>query len=263
MERLRLNTGVERVGVRFHPRPDWRPMAPDEVAMLVDEAPSAADRLRTSLLAIPSRLRAAWWDHIDQTTYERFASELLGFLRFKDLPLPSRCEVEVAVSRTDQAGTRLDPATGGLGGLAPTPSTPGALRAPVVAAINLGDEATHIVQLNLPAAAMADLVGEAGTAPALPLADLAPRFFEMRPAYPLVRIRLDPGEGLWFPAADVVSDGWTCEKRELDVVLTIRGGAAAAGGEHAARGAVSRSSAVSPNPTLRTISSVSKRAGAN
>ena len=96
-----------------------------------------------------------------------------------------------------------------------------------VAAINLGDDATHIVVLNLPPTAIARLVGEADTAPALPLAELAPRFFESRPAYPLVRIRLDPGEGVWFPA-DVIYDGWTCEKRELHIVLTIRGGTAVA-----------------------------------
>jgi hypothetical protein len=95
----------------------------------------------------------------------------------------------------------------------------------VVAAINLGDEASHIVLLNLPPAGMAGLVDEAGAGPAPPLADLTPRFFEARSTYPLVRIRLDPGEGLWFPTSGVVCDGWTREKRELDVVLTIRRGA--------------------------------------
>jgi hypothetical protein len=218
-ERLRLNGGVERVGARFQPRRDWRPLAPDEVTQLVDEEPPAAAPLRTSLFVLPAWLRAAWWDQVDQTSYERFARELLGFLRFKALPLPALCEVRVTVSRPGQTGTRSNPTTGDLSGLAPTPSMPGAAE---VAAINLGDEATHVVLLNLPPGAMAGLLG-ADIAPVLPLAELVPRFFEARAAYPLVRIRLDPGEGLWLPAEDVIHDGWTCEKRDLDIVLTIAG----------------------------------------
>jgi hypothetical protein len=219
-ERLRLNGGVERARARFHPRGDWRPLAPAELALLLDEAPAAADPLRASLLVLPAWLRAAWWDRVDRAGYERFASELLGFLRFKALPLPALCEVRVTVSRPGQTGTRLDPTTGDLSGLAPSPSLPGA----EVAVINLGDEATHVVFLNLPPAAMGQMVcGRAGSSPTLPLVDLVPWFFEARAAYPIVRIRLEPGEGLWFPAGDVVHDGWTCEKRELDVVLTIGG----------------------------------------
>jgi hypothetical protein len=220
-ERLRLNGGVERAHARFHPRRDWRPLAPEELAQLVDDAPAGADPLRASLLVVPAWLRAAWWDQVDRAGYERFASELLGFLRFKALPLPALCEVRVTVSRPGQTGTRLDPTTGDLSGLAPAPSVPGAAD---VAAVNLGDEATHVVLLNLPPATMGQMVcGRAGSSPTLPLVDLVPWFFEARSAYPLVRIRLDPGEGLWFPAGDVVHDGWTCEKRELDVVLTICG----------------------------------------
>jgi hypothetical protein len=218
-ERLRLNGGVERAGARFHPCADWRPLVPDELAQLVDEAPADAHPLRARLLVIPAWLRAAWWNQVDRASYERFASELLGFLRFKAMPLPALCDVRVTVSRPGQRGTRLD-AIGDLSGLGPAPSVPGAAE---VAAINLGDEATDVVLLNLQPGAMAEMIGgRAGGAPPLPLSDLVPRFFEARPAYPLVRIRLDPGEGLWFPG-DVVHDGWTCEKRDLDVVLTICG----------------------------------------
>jgi len=187
-DRLRLNSGIERVGAGLHPRADWRPPTADELSVLVDEAPPGVNPLRTNLLAIPARLRAAWWEHVDQAGYERFASELLEFLRFKDLPLPVLCAIEVTVSRPDQTGTRFHEAN----------------KAAPLAVVNLGDEASHIVMSNLPPPAMAD------------------RFFEARSAYPLVRIHLDPGEGLWFPSCDVICDGSTREKRELDVLLTIR-----------------------------------------
>jgi len=217
-ERLRVNGGIERVGARCHPRPDWRPLTPGEMTLLVDEAPPAADPPRADLLAIPARLQAAWWDQAGQSSYERFAGDLLEFLRFKDLSLPAMCEVEVAVSRPGQVGTRPGPEIGSLGGLA----APAAASAPVVVAINLGDEPTHIVLVNLSPPALVGLVGAAGDAAPLPLADLAGRFFEARPAYPLLRIRLDPREGLAFPAGGAIFDGWTCDKREPDVVLSIR-----------------------------------------
>ena len=53
--------------------------------------------------------------------------------------------------------------------------------------------------------------------------DLVSRFFEAYPNYPLTRVGLDPGEGVWFPRADVVHDGWPGAKQDADVVLTIRG----------------------------------------
>jgi len=187
-ERLCLNGGIERVDAGLHPRADWRPPTADELSMLVDEAPPGVNPLRTNVLAIPAWLRTAWWDHVDQTGYERFASDVLEFLRFKDLPLPPLCEIEVTVSRPDQTRTHLHDVT----------------KAAPLAVVNLGDEASHIILSNLPPSAMAD------------------RSVEARSAYPLVRIRLDPGEGLCFPPCGVICDGWTREKRELDVVLTIR-----------------------------------------
>jgi len=187
-ERLRVSDDMERVDAGLDPRVDWRPPTADELSMLVDEAPPGVNPLRTNLLAIPAWLRTAWWDHVDQTGYERFASDVLEFLRFKDLPLPPLCEIEVTVSRPDETRTRLHEAT----------------KAAPLVVVNLGDEASHIIMSNLPPAATAG------------------RPYEARSAYPLVRIRLDPGEGLWFPPCGVICDGWTREKRELDVLLIIR-----------------------------------------
>ena len=48
------------------------------------------------------------------------------------------------------------------------------------------------------------------------------------PTYPLIRVRLEAGDGLWLPARGVVYDVCTLDKREVDVALTIHG---EAGGE--------------------------------
>jgi len=271
-ERLRLNGGIERAEARIHPRADWRPPSGAELALLVSEGPPGSGPglpapaspgspaaatfdgehglrpLRVGVLAIPGRLRQAWWrtagsdPHGAQghEEYQCFVAALLEFLRFKRLLLPARCEVEVMASRPGQPGTRLDPG-GGLSGLRFGATGPQAADQRA-AAINLGDAATHLVLLNLHADAMrAHLVrgGEARAA-SLPLADLAARFFEEYPSYPLMRLRLDPGEGLWFPDAGIVYDGWTGAAEDIDVVLTIRGaleparsrGAGARGGGH-------------------------------
>ena len=53
--------------------------------------------------------------------------------------------------------------------------------------------------------------------------NLASRFFEAYPDYPLTRMSRDPGEGVWFPRDDLVHDGWRSAKQDADVVLNIRG----------------------------------------
>ena len=98
-----------------------------------------------------------------------------------------------------------------------------------MAVINLGDEPTHLVLLNLAPAAMASILGLPGpidpTLPAGP--DLLGRFFTTMPTYPLIRMRLEAGDGLWLPAHGVVYDVCTLDKREVDVALTIHGEAGA------------------------------------
>ena len=156
--------------------------------------------------------------------YQRFVAELLEFLRFKGLPLP----------RSVRGGGDGEPAGPARNATGPERKSERlALRrdraaAPPTSAppsINLGDATTHLVLLNLHAEAMRAHLARQGepTASSLPLPELAARFFEAYPTYPLMRLRLDPGEGLWFPDADVVYDGWTGATPDVDVVLTIRG----------------------------------------
>ena len=253
-DRLCLNGGIEREGRRVHPRPDWRRPTTRELTLLVGQDPereSPFNRVPVSqntesagpphheeislkpweagLVAIPARLREAWWTSAGwgvpptgrDEGYRRFVAAVLEFLRFKRLPLPARCEADLLASRPDLRGNRLDPTTGELSGLAF--SAPGSRR--MVGMINLGDETTHLVLLNVPAQGMRALLAPDGEMdpPSLSPSDLVSRFFEAYPDYPLTRVSLDPGEGMWFPGPDVVHDGWPGAKQDADVVLTIRG----------------------------------------
>src|SRR5262245_31696806 len=160
-DRLCLNSGIEREGTRLHPRSDWRSPSARELTLLVGQDPGREEICLKSgeagLIAIPTRLREAWWGSARWSAvptagedYRRFVTAVLEFLRFKRLPLPSRCDVDVLATRPDLKGIRLDPTTGELSGLGFSAS--GARR--TVGLINLGDEATHLVLLNLPADGM-------------------------------------------------------------------------------------------------------------
>jgi hypothetical protein len=88
--------------------------------------------------------------------------------------------------------------------------------------INLGDEPTHLVLLNLAPAAMAAMLGRPGPGENEVDPDLPRRFFAAFPDYPLIRVRLLAGDGLWLPPAGIVYDTCTLDQREVDVALTVR-----------------------------------------
>jgi hypothetical protein len=242
-DRLRVNSGVEPRDGRFFPRADWRLPAPEELALLTtDGAPAVPDGFRRqalSLFHIPEHLRRRWWDlaarqgdpaGIDAEAFQAFLRDVVAFCRFKGLPLLPACAFDVVVTAPGRVSTRVDAAAGCLAGLGfdlpPTcavPATEGAIPRPL-GAVNLGDEVTSLVLLNLPAARLLDRLGIGeGAAGACPtLGELARRFLTSFPAYPLVRVLLRPGDGYWLPAGGVVTDGYTVDKQEPDVLLLVR-----------------------------------------
>jgi hypothetical protein len=68
--------------------------------------------------------------------------------------------------------------------------------------INLGEEPTSVVFINQPAEQPLTLC----------------------PDYPPVRLRVEPGEGLRFPAGGLLVAGCTLDKHEVDMVLVVRHG---------------------------------------
>ena len=223
-DRLQLNGGVEARAGHVYPRCDWRRPSPHELGLLL-----AADPVQMGLLNLPAHVRGEWWAIAegagglpgDDARYRAFVDGVLAFLRFKDVPLPDRCRVDVHVSRPGQPSTRWDPVAGCPGGLAFGARGGDPALDEVASVINLGDEFTHLVFLNLAPPAMAGMAGlpwPAGTAPG---PDLLERFFAALPTYPLVRVQLEPGDGLWLPPRGIAHDVSTLDKREVDVALTI------------------------------------------
>ena len=233
--RLERNGGVELDRARVRPRDDWKPLTAAELEPLVGSDGGRDAMLAPTdlgLMQLPERLRSAWWDEAERSGEaltpgpgdERLLSELVEFFRFKRLPLPEHVSLEVVVSVPGMSSTRTD-AAGlleglGFGDRVATREQPARQALGIV---NLGDEASFIVLLELPPATLVARLEAAGERAARALAPraLVARYFAEFSQQPCLRLRLAPGEGLWLSPFGVVHDGSTQGKRDLDVVLRV------------------------------------------
>lgn len=234
-ERIRLGRMIERAG-NYFPAPEWRPATSAELALLLAET-AAADRPaaeiwneRISLFSIPEHIRSRWWRTAGRPEgpaagVEELARAISDFALFKNMPLPPRCTFDVVLSAPGQAAPPPEAADApGVNPAVRLPVSEQEARAPqrLIAAVNLGDERSSVVFLNLHRARMARILSAGEPRPRREAACLAPRFWAAFPTYPLVRLFLDPGEGIWFPVEGMIHTGYTLDKQEIDVWLSIR-----------------------------------------
>jgi hypothetical protein len=256
--RLAIGNGVEEQDGAHFPRGPWRSPTPDELALLVANTPASPPGVlplpggesepapaapcdpeaTTCLFQIPAHLRGAWWDLLDAAAdsggriegFDRFAARVAGFLCFKRLPPPASAQMEAVVTATGGRSIRRDATTGRPAGLGSTvaPWTPwpgGVAGSRLWGAVNLGDEDTALVMLNLPPATLAAELARLSRhhpAPAT-VGELVARFLRAFPDYPPIRLRLGPGEGCRLPAGGLILDGDPTGKQEPDVMLLISG----------------------------------------
>jgi hypothetical protein len=226
-DRLRVNSGTLAEHDRFQHSDDWRSATVVELAILHAAPSSNFPEADVALFAITEPLRARWWTLAEAAFgsaqndwFAGFANELAEFARFKGLPLPLTCTFDVLVN---DVGPDVPP-TGGLA-FNLDPATPFPVvesRPRLQGGINLGNEPTALVLLNLTADRMGEILQSQGEH-ASTLGDLANRFLARFPQYPLVRVTLRPGDGFWLPSGGLVFDGDTRGKESLDVMLMIRG----------------------------------------
>jgi hypothetical protein len=214
-DRLQLNSGVLMEGNCVMPRDDWRQPSSHEIELLTVLGSDAANTI--ALFNVPERLRVLWWDTAADpaaapAAFKAFSAQVLEFLQFKMLPLPPACNFELVIHAPDQASTR--PQAGGLIGELSSNR--------LVGAINLSDETTAVIFLNLGIAQLSNWslpVSGSGS-----IQDRARAFLSANPGYPLVKLNLGPAEGYWLPASPVVIDCDTRGRSEVDVQLVLRAG---------------------------------------
>jgi hypothetical protein len=225
--RLLLGAGVPR---------EWRQPDEQERSLLVHDpsTPLTRERLLDALclFQLPKHLQSAWWRLLERAGdtgaplegFDDFVVEVARFLAFKELPAPEGAVFDLLVSRPGLSAVGGEGLPFNLPVETPLPPREEPPRPRTWGGINLGDEPTWLVFVNRPAR---DLMTELGRSradlpPPATLGELAERFFNLCPDYPLVRLRIDPGEGFRLPAGGLLVAGCTLDKQEPDVMLLIR-----------------------------------------
>ena len=158
------------------------------------------------LFHIPERLQVRWWEFAagqadgagkQPLTFTQVAGEISEFLEFKRLPLPRPSTLEVAVSGAEQPSTKPE-----MAGLAADWS-----RAGLCGGINLGDQESSLLIINLGEAQLRDRV--LGLATSASFSERMTAFLRSHLDYPVLRIRLQPCEGYWLPATEFAMDSDT------------------------------------------------------
>jgi hypothetical protein len=195
-QRLLLGTGLEREGEGFFPQTGWRVPDESELKLLVLDAALPFERQALPnclcLFHLPQHLIAAWCRVLENAEeqgrmppdrFDAFVAQVVGFLAFKELPVPEGARFDLLLSKPGLPSVLEDEVA----------------RPRLWGGMNLGDEATSLVFINL-----------------------APQNPALCPDYPPVRLRIDPGEGFRLPAAGVLMDCCTLDKQEPDVLLLVR-----------------------------------------
>jgi hypothetical protein len=202
--RLSRSSGADADATTFAARGPL--VAPDDAEIdpgaSAHENDAAIGETEVALFLLPRHLVARWWALADAAPdegplpgFDAFAQAVLELFRFKALPLPepARCEA-IAIACGHRAGTSpvADAAAHGAAG-------------PRLLA-NLGPRAAHVVLLP---------VADQQIARGL-------RYLRDAPETALLRVRLDPGDGLWLPATDLLLDFEGEDADEAIVVLCLR-----------------------------------------
>jgi hypothetical protein len=211
-QRILLGTPEHGTGNDLLACSAWRTAGEGEVDLLVDPSPATSPGPDDSLclFQLPRHLLDTWWRLLERAGetgsghlegFDAFAVEVARFLAFKEIPVPEGARFDLLVTGPGQVSVRLE-------GPAPDPAADAGSR--LWGAINLGTEAASLVFLNLPPRA---LEGE-----------LVSHFLTLFPDYPLVRLRIEPGEGYRLPAGGLHTAGCTLDQADPDVWLLVRHG---------------------------------------
>jgi len=232
--RLRIGGGVVETDQGFIPQPPWRTPAHDELLLLsADTVPQADLEDCICLFHLPRHLLSEWWRLLEQGAatlgsaplpgFDTFVNQVSAFLAFKSIPLPEFARGDVVVSAAGQPfmhwGLRCSLLPHAQW---PSPSPPNGSPG-LWGVINLGDEETSLVLINLNLQQMAaELHRRSPDQPApATVGELTRRFLQSCADYPPVRLILGAGEGCRAPRGGLVVGRDSTSSQDPDVLLLI------------------------------------------
>ena len=233
---LSINSGVVTENGNNFPRDDWRPLSQEELEILTQSDKDTGYRHSLQLFNIPDRLHELFWDlDLEQVvrqlnnqvlvkSYGDFVDQLAEFLRFIEAPVPRRCEFQTMISALGQRSTRVDPSNKNTLGLKADRcyQEAGELMA---ASVNMGDETRSMVWLNLCPLLMRNVLERQNKKKIYKdeasLRNMVNNFLAEFPQYPILRLNIEPGQGIFFPFNCFIYDGYTMEMDGPDFNIMI------------------------------------------
>jgi hypothetical protein len=231
-QRLQINRGEARIEPLGTANLAWHPANESQLnALVTSETREDAWRQDICLFAIPEHLRVKWWEMAARQIetlpsrldgMEPFARAVAEFAQFKRVPLPRRCAFDVTLTSPHEDSIEQPSAAQVFRQSLVVEANGG--RSPVVARINLGDERTALLFLNLSRSRMTELLDHQGykAADSTETSDVVHTLLAQFATYPLVRLSLDPGEGVWLPTNEVIYGVDRSGKADLDVWLIVK-----------------------------------------
>ncbi len=209
--RILIGSGIDAIDGRFLPRDSWRAPTTEELGLLIHPSTDLLDE-GVTLFALPERLRSQWWTLLERSSellgivelpgFEAFVQQVGEFLAFKGVAFPDPVRVNAIASSAARSaiGVAWSELWGG---------------------INLGDENTSVVLLNLPRRQMESELQLRDAAPPGEIGDLARCFLRVCGDYPPIRLILCPGEGYRAPSGGIILGPHVPEKSGCDIQLSI------------------------------------------
>jgi hypothetical protein len=258
-DRVRLSSGTivaqeERLDGNYQegavvPRPDWRSLTAADRRILIAESCPKVYGNTVSVIRIPSplldpfrSLRGAGGEQ--PTTYDSFpkmsdkdrskaADAIIGYLQqhFQRSNAGKDCGIEggVFTRPPGQPTVTWDPEARAYIGLHVDSWYDFPLNrreyAPNRICVNLGQEDRFFLFSNIPIGQMYQLAKHSDTSASfdIGLTSGVRAFMTSYPSYPVVRIRIRPGEAYIAPTENIAHDGSSVDMDHIDVTLSIRG----------------------------------------
>lgn len=199
--RLTLSAGVTIAGDHAVPREPWREPTSDELALLVRDPAlplTQADLdAGLALVTLPHHLLTEWWQSLEAAlasgrapNLATFLDRACAFLAFKNLLPAAGLTADLLACAPGRPSLRTDPTTNEPAGLGWSGTLWGLF--------NVGTGPGRVAFLN------------------------APVDLDAAPDYPIVGLRLEPGEGVRLPRAGLLLDGATLDAETPGLWLLAR-----------------------------------------